>query len=264
MDRNIGLSSRCSDGCVLFLSAFAAYDKKEKQSGALIEWFFFPQSDTEVYTAGGDFCQQYIPYFDRKKGKQHNFETVAVIFEDLAKKYSVFKEDWREYWAKAFVFDALIGNTDRHQDNWGIIETFMYVEERVLKTVRISPVFDNGTSMGYNILPRKFKDFESCDKLEKYFLGGWHHMKWSLDDEAQLSHSELLIKFSDKYPETRRIMVNCLKKLNFDEFKKELERLSQLEVPVKLSAERAHFVLRLLQFRHLRLLNELDNSHEYN
>jgi hypothetical protein len=28
---------------------------------------------------------------------------------------------WLELWVKMFTFDALIGNTDRHQNNWGII-----------------------------------------------------------------------------------------------------------------------------------------------
>lgn len=65
--------------------AFAAYDSKRNQSGALIEWFLnpIPFLGDEIYTPGGDYCQQYIPNFDRKKGKQHNFETIIQIFNEL-------------------------------------------------------------------------------------------------------------------------------------------------------------------------------------
>lgn len=89
--------------------AFVAYDSKKNQSGALIEWFLnsIPLLGDENYIPGGDYCQQYIPNFDRKKGKQHNFETVSQIFEDLNKKHPHFNTDWKSYWAKAFIFDAL-------------------------------------------------------------------------------------------------------------------------------------------------------------
>jgi hypothetical protein len=58
------------------------------------------------------------------------------------------------FWAKALTFDALIGNTDRHQDNWGIIITRQTEAPNKIKKMRISPVFDNGTSMGHEISPR--------------------------------------------------------------------------------------------------------------
>jgi hypothetical protein len=30
------------------------------------------------------------------------------------------KTNWQQWWVDALLFDALIGNTDRHQDNWGV------------------------------------------------------------------------------------------------------------------------------------------------
>ncbi|MCD6038942.1 MAG: hypothetical protein K0S27_342 [Gammaproteobacteria bacterium] len=43
--------------------------------------------------------------------------------------------------------------------------------------IRISPVFDNGTSMGHEIFPGKFKQYEDDNYLEKYVLKGRYHMK---------------------------------------------------------------------------------------
>jgi len=213
----------------------------------------------EAYFPGGDYCQQYIPSFDRKKGKQHNFETVSQIFEDLNKKYPTFNADWKKYWAKAFLFDALIGNTDRHQDNWGIIATLAQQNNTlpILEKMRISPVFDNGTSMGNEIFPGKFKCYDDNNHLVKYISKGWHHMKWSIDG-PQMGHIEMLQKFIDRYPEARQTMLDCLKKLTSETFKTILDELIAFDAPVRLTPERATFMLKLLQFRHQHLLTELE------
>ncbi len=239
--------------------AFVAYDSKRNQSGALIEWFLeqiTPLND-ENYVPGGDYCQQYILDFDRKKGGQHNFETVSQIFEDLIKKYPYFNENWKNFWAKTFAFDALIGNTDRHQDNWGIILT-PFQGDTLQEKIRISPVFDNGTSMGSEITSNKFNFYSSDDNLKRYILKGWHHMKWRLHDRSSAGHLEMLMKFADCYPETRQLMVDYLRKVNNDTFKSTLQVLVEFDVPVRLTPERAAFMLRLLQFRHQYLLHELE------
>lgn len=227
---------------------FVAYDSKKNQSGALIEWFLSSKEDRNI--PGGDYCQQYIPSFDRKKGKQHNFETVRQIFEDLSKEY--LHEDWKRYWAKVFLFDALIGNTDRHQDNWGIISS-----SNPKEIARITPVFDNGTSMGHEISSDQFDHYYENDNLLKYISKGWHHMKWSLDG-PQLGHLEMLVKLIKQYPETREVMLDCLKKVNGNTFKTVLDNLAAFDVPVKLTTERAAFMLKLLQFRHQYLLDNLE------
>lgn len=42
---------------------------------------------------------------------------------------------------KICVFDCLIGNTDRHHSNWGIIQDIKS------KSIRLSPLYDNGSSL---------------------------------------------------------------------------------------------------------------------
>ena len=37
------------------------------------------------------------------------------------------------------IFDALIGNSDRHHSNWGI------VKNKITGSIRISPLYDNGS-----------------------------------------------------------------------------------------------------------------------
>ena len=59
----------------------------------------------------------------------------------------------REYWAKILLFDCLIGNTDRHHENWGII-----IDSTNEK--RFAPAFDNGIALGFRELPEAFTDFD--------------------------------------------------------------------------------------------------------
>lgn len=237
--------------------AVAAFDSKKNQSGALIEWFLKPVTllgGNETYIPGGDYCQQYIPTFDRKKGKQHNFETITQIFNELG------RSDWKNYWAKTFLFDALIGNTDRHQDNWGIILTPYLHPQNIdfKKIMRIAPVFDNGTSMGHEISSTKFKNYENNSNVERYVSKGRHHMKWSINDSMSMEHISMLKKFTKEYPETHQLMIECLNNINLEDFKTILDMLVAFDVPVRLTAERADFMLRLLQFRYQRLLHELE------
>ena len=229
---------------------FVAFDSESNQCGALIEWFI--NNKDESYIPGGDYCELYIPNFDRKKGTQHNFETVSKIFKDLTYKYIESFIDWKSFWSKTFVFDALIGNTDRHQDNWGII---LKQEHNNIKneTVEISPVFDNGTSMGHEILAEDIHKFESDEVMEKYISRGKHHIKWCLTDDTKQGHFELLQKVAYKYPETLDVMKSCINKINENTFQIILEDLVKFDIPIRLSTERSKFMLKLLKFRHDKL-----------
>ncbi|MBS0358870.1 MAG: HipA domain-containing protein [Proteobacteria bacterium] len=220
---------------------FVAFDDRNNQTGALIKWFLDESSsNAEEYQSGSDYCGRYILDFDHKKGTKHNFETVAQIFTENFNQI-----DWRNDWAKIFAFDSLIGNTDRHQKNWGIIIS-------VKNGVRIAPAFDNGTSMGHEILPEKF----DTKNIEKYVSDGTHHMRWKLDT-LRIEHCEFLKRIIQQYPETVETIRNCLRRLDYEFFEKTLDFLTQFDVPVKLTKDRAKFMLKLLEFRYKRLLNLL-------
>jgi hypothetical protein len=98
--------------------AFVAYDGDNDSCGALIEWFLnYPGQPEERFVPGGDIMVNVIPSYDRKKGLQHNFAIVERYLDFLVKNKKVDMADWQIYWCDMLLFDALIGNTDRHQDN---------------------------------------------------------------------------------------------------------------------------------------------------
>ncbi|MFH1714788.1 MAG: HipA domain-containing protein [Elusimicrobiota bacterium] len=134
-------------------------------------------------------------------------------------------KDWQELWIKYFTFDALIGNTDRHQDNWGILYKS--------KGNYLSPAFDNGTSMGREI-------------LEKYINRGYHHIRLSQNDAEHVNHMKLIEILLKKFgKKAKRIIINMLS-FNDKELEEILEYLVELTNINPLSKRRAYFIRKLI------------------
>lgn len=236
-------------GCLLGVEvppAFAAWNSTTGISAALIEWFY--ADGAESFLLAGDYLLKINPDFDREKGEQHNFKDNIILMRafSLAK---MLKGDWRQWWVDALLFDALIGNTDRHQDNWG----FVYAAGQF----RLAPLFDNGTSLGHERFPNKFLTWTGAD-LERYIVKGRHHVRWSLSDSKPLQgHFALLERVIQEWPDTREV---ARQRLNFDVSKLSdaIVDLTEIDLPVRLSADRAAFMLSLLTRRYQLLKSLLE------
>lgn len=232
--------------------AFAAHNSNTGECAALIEWFYgYPDKQPEYFTPGGDILQRVMRNYDRRKGLDHNFETVSRIMNVLTHA-GVLREDWKEYWAKTFMFDSLIGNTDRHQDNWGI--TWKY-DDKDIEVVVLSPAFDNGTSMGHEIASTNLNKFEDPGKLSRYVYRGSHHMKWRQRDTEKIPLSESLRLLSTIYPLTTEAVSLSLAKLTHRQIEDTIMSLTQIHMPVPLTEARAKFMISLLKYRHSLLVS---------
>jgi hypothetical protein len=243
-------------GCLMDVAvppAFVAFDSKKQQSGALIEWFYgHPGEQIVRYIDGGEYMVRLIPNYDRIKGTQHNFRTVSMLSKVLAEGNRL-DIDWTDYWCRVFTFDALIGNTDRHQDNWGIL----WRSRGFMKTcASFSPAFDNGTSMGGEVVEKNFEKFDDRNYLMRYIAKGTHHMKWDVRDASRLSHAEMLVRLATKYPDKRDTMLRSLH-FDIDALKYFLDGLTTFRVPSPLSKARAAFIMKLTAFRRLFLIDIL-------
>jgi hypothetical protein len=233
--------------------AHIGYSKKYEQGvntyAALIEWFYDDKEDG--YISGGQIMVELIENFDRDTGKEHNLKTIRQFFSN--------HEKILEYWAEVLTFDTLIGNIDRHQDNWGFI-----IKERTIKKSEmsvhftISPAFDNGTALGYEILEQNIDKYEDTNRLERYLTGRYakHHMNWSLDESKQLNFYEFMKIFTIAFPQIRPIIAQHLS-FTYQQVEEVLAPLVEaVSDPVyKLTQKRLDFVLKLV-FERKRILEE--------
>lgn len=91
-----------------------------------------------------------------------NYEDIPkeLSFENINNKINHIKglnnQELKDFYYDMFIFDALIGNTDRHNGNWGIIT------DKFSSHVRIAPIYDCGSSLlsliGDNDFPLNNKD----------------------------------------------------------------------------------------------------------
>ncbi|PWV75313.1 MULTISPECIES: hypothetical protein [Halomonas] len=233
---------------------FVAIDSERNEPGTLNEWFMgYPGSGDERYFPGGDYMQRRIPGYDREKGKQHNLATIIEISRIL-ERGKWLTHDWRRYWGLCLCFDALIGNTDRHQENWGLI----WSEEGPL--ARFAPYFDNGTSLGHELLPEKMQRMmRDPNELAGYLRRGQHQMRWARDDSRRLPLIEGVVAYCRHFPHIRPILIERLQRWCEDDLEAMLYRLTQFDLPHPLTAQRAEFIAFLTLTRRARLLEALEN-----
>ncbi|MGZ8163898.1 MAG: hypothetical protein ACXW1W_18605 [Methylococcaceae bacterium] len=254
-------------GCLLDVPvppAFVAFDESDDSCGALIEWFLnYPEQPEERFVPGGDIMVNTIPCYDRKKGQQHNFAMVALYLGFLEKSKKIDMVDWQNYWCDMLLFDALIGNTDRHHDNWGLLWQassggLLWQNSNETAKVRMAPVFDNGTSLGYEILERNMDNFYTPGRMQSYINKGRHHIRYQLHDEYPAQHAELLVFLANKYPGIASRIKNKLKAFDMDRLRAIIIDFTKFRIRIPLTEKRAEFVCHLIESRYLAINERLE------
>ncbi|HBP40999.1 MAG: hypothetical protein ACTJG4_09565 [Vreelandella alkaliphila] len=232
---------------------FIAIDSVRNEPGTVNEWFIgYADSKEARYFPGGDYLQRRISGFDRDKGRQHNLTTIIELSR-LLERGGWLADDWREYWGLCLCFDALIGNTDRHQENWGVI----WGENG--PSARYTPYFDNGTSLGHELQSRKMQSMmHDSHQLNAYLRRGRHHMRWAKEDQNRLPLIQGVAQYCQQFPIARPILIERLQRWCDDDLRKILNYLTCFDLPHPFTQQRADFVAFLTLTRRERLLQALE------
>jgi hypothetical protein len=237
-------------GCLLDVTvppAFAAENTSLGDCGALIEWFY--EDGRADFTPGGSYMQKLMPEFDRRKGELHNFQYVDILCRAYSKN-NIIEEPWIQHWADLFLFDALIGNTDRHQDNWG------FLRHKGQVRWQLAPLFDNGTSLGHERWEQHVKKWKDID-FERYISRGRHHIRWMKGDENGCRHVEFLENLLAFYPEIRARMLEKAAEFDIDRLSRILDIYTSMKSPVPLSQFRKNLYIRIIEMRRKNILAAL-------
>lgn len=127
-------------------------------------------------------------YFDKSNSFYSNVEFLKYFFKDTLKNEKLYKESLERYY-DMFVVDALIGNTDRHNGNWG------FIVDDIGCSYSLAPVYDCGSGLSPNIeevdfnLRKAVNDGDNCHSILKQ-----KGVRISYKDFFNLSDDENLYK----------------------------------------------------------------------
>ena len=157
-------------------------------------------SNITSLSEGVEFILGKYPYYDR--------DTLVDKYSDMPYSFQMIVESMKGILgistiSKIVLFDALIGNSDRHHSNWGITETkgFLKFDDGIIPAneMRLSPLYDNGSSLcSYinendieTILKDKMKYEAIINTKSKSAIG--------LNNIRPIRHFELVKNLKDEY-----------------------------------------------------------------
>ncbi|WP_299090445.1 HIRAN domain-containing protein [uncultured Metabacillus sp.] len=157
-----------------------------------ISYFFVDEKSGFSHYDGGTF----FPYdYDHDKNKGYNIQLINQVL----KEQDLVIEDF----LFCILFDALVANGDRHQDNWGITR-----HEGTHKKF-ISPLYDNSASLGRDLNITTLESLlKKRDNLIRYIFKG--KSKIGYLDKRQENHFSLVRKIFTTYVKEYSILLNQL------------------------------------------------------
>lgn len=99
----------------------------------------------------------------------------------------------KRLFAGYLLLDAVVGNTDRHHENWGI-------SLGAGQGVRLAPSFDHGSSLGRELRDERRLNRLREDQVGAYLRRGRGGVYWSEDEAHGPSPLELFRLASRRYP----------------------------------------------------------------
>ena len=216
--------------------AFLATGPETDNPGVLIEFFYGHPGDSEYrfVHAIERFQGLGIPVNLRRGSLRDNIQ--------LCRLHRI--ADWRDWWSDTLIFDTMIGNTDRHSENWG----FMTLLGSDGIEYRMAPAFDNGTSLGFIVRDEDLEVFTDPQRLSSFVNRGTHHFGWQSGDHTSAKHVELCKIFYDKVPELRRASDIAIALAN-DHIEDIVDWCSRFSFPLRFSPQRGQFVSSQLCYR---------------
>ena len=205
----------------------------------------FP-SEYELYH-GNQILAGLDPTYDPEQRFGQRMHTVQRIFDSM----SVFSSDkyagqCRVKLAEYLIFDAVIGNVDRHHENWGILRK--RVEGRWYG--RLAPTFDHASSLG-----RELVDTGTSKSRERYLN------ELGIDRYAEQAHGAVFVgQESRRGPSPLELVRWCVHQPDYQElFRAALRKVDNLtseavdEVVSKIPSSwmtelSGEFVVRLVEY----------------
>lgn len=150
----------------------------------------------QILIHGNQFLELEVQGYDPSKifnQYSHNLENIWRVLDAVLSD----SEDAKYRFADYLVFDAIIGNTDRHHENWGLL--FQMAEDKV--SVDLAPTYDHASSLGRELNDTKRERLFANNQIGTYVERAPGAIYWSESDARRISPIELIRRSVDAYPE---------------------------------------------------------------
>ena len=98
------------------------------------------------------------------------------------------------------VLDALIGNTDRHSENWGVLQS----QDNSRRVDGLAPSYDHGSSLGRELMDERRERLLSDNRVGDYVERGRGQIHWQNTGRRGPSPLELIRLSAAQYPDLFR------------------------------------------------------------
>ena len=133
----------------------------------------FLGSDQAVLVHGNELLGGLIVGYDKEKERgqaDHTFDNIVRVIEGLFRADKA-RRLVASYMVGYLVFDALVGNTDRHHQNWGVLLERKQVADRPVGFVlQLAPTFDHASSLGRELTDEARERHLLEGTMERYIL----------------------------------------------------------------------------------------------
>ena len=176
--KSIGLSAQ--DAKIVELPQTVAQWMREESSKRLRdEWIPIGVSIDNIFPDGTE-----VMYAKDILGNPERSLSLEVIESGLRKRFGD-AEDIIQSYADMVVFDALIGNMDRHHENWGVVVIGDYKSglagqienwdpDQHKNQRYFTPLFDHGSSLMFELQENKLERMvQDIDVVERYVSKGY-------------------------------------------------------------------------------------------
>lgn len=164
--------------------------------------------EDEILIHGNQILGETMLSYDAKMEFSQSDHTLDNIFRGLNAVFALSgdAEAAKRQFAEYATLDALIGNTDRHHENWGVVrkleadESFRW----------LAPSYDHASSLGRELLDSA-RNRRLGDGVERYVERGRGGIYWNSDDRRAPSPLRLARLATERRPD---IFVPAMRKLN--------------------------------------------------
>jgi hypothetical protein len=135
----------------------------------------FLESNQSVLVHGNELLGGLITGYDKEKERgqaDHTFDNIVGVIEKLFPTDKV-RREMAYRMVGYLVFDALVGNTDRHHQNWGVLlERTSAAGQTPGFGVQLAPTFDHASSLGRELTDEARERYLNEATTERYILKG--------------------------------------------------------------------------------------------